>query len=921
MRARRIIRRVLIVVLLSTIAACSKPISSLLDDAEQLIAQADYRTAAIQLKNVLQKDPDNVEARWLLSQVYIELEAGADAEKELRRAEALGSPQQLITPALARALLLQGKTDDVLRLEPISDAPDESMADLAAARGLAYLAKGYTAVADEATADAIRLGPESRFVTSARARYLIAEKRLEEARKILNQLQETHPDYGIGWSLLGDIHTLEDDLANAESFYTRAADNRPGDMQDVFKRAQVRLRLQKREEALADLVSLTKTLPKLQPAWYLQGLIQYQNQDFGAAREALKRSQELNGGHVPTLLLLGWSDFMLGNLYQAEEAAQRAVTLMPNLVPARQLLANILLRQGRASEAEELVLPAAKAQPGNVAILLLLANSLMTQGDSAKATKVLEQIPGLAPTAATEQTRAGIALLWAGSPQAAVVVLEQAKELDPERADTNSALVAALLNTQAFDEALASAERFRELNPSDPGALRLVAFAHLARGEREPAMQMLREVLDVLPGDPKSSIALARLLDHDEKVEAATDVLETALANNTGNEDLLVALAQRAMQQGRAEQAKSYLLRATRTGTAGETARSMLAQQFLAEREPRRALDVLPGEARLDHPQLLRLRVQANLQLKALEDARNDLERLVRIESAAAEHRFQLASVYGALGERKKMRESLDKAAELAPDDPIIALAKARLHASDNELDAARRWLDKAASPADDPEVLRVRLMIASKENDIAEQVRLSEKLLEVQPSSQTVLQLAEAYLQSGQAGLRETLLEGWLHEHPGDPAVSLVLAKSYGDAGRPRDAVNLLRPLVEQHPGNTVFINNLAWHLREVDPAEAVVFAEKAYSAEPENSSILDTYAMVLARNGQFEQALRVLDRGIARASQPAYLQLQRINVLILSGDVVTAQEELEKLKAAGLPEGFTAQVNELEARLARRD
>jgi Tfp pilus assembly protein PilF len=70
--------------------------------------------AVIDLKNALQQDPDYAEARLLLGKVYLRLGDGVTAEKELRRAQDLGEDRARASVPLATALLLQGRSDQVL---------------------------------------------------------------------------------------------------------------------------------------------------------------------------------------------------------------------------------------------------------------------------------------------------------------------------------------------------------------------------------------------------------------------------------------------------------------------------------------------------------------------------------------------------------------------------------------------------------------------------------------------------------------------------------------------------------------------------------------------------------------------------------------------------------------------------------------
>ena len=53
-----------------------------------------------------------------------------------------------------------------------------------AARALAHLAKGEKPRADQLTAEALKLAPDNRFATAARARVLIDANMLDEAERL-----------------------------------------------------------------------------------------------------------------------------------------------------------------------------------------------------------------------------------------------------------------------------------------------------------------------------------------------------------------------------------------------------------------------------------------------------------------------------------------------------------------------------------------------------------------------------------------------------------------------------------------------------------------------------------------------------------------------------------------------------------------
>ena len=73
----------------------------------------------------------------------------------------------------------------------------------------------------------------------------------------------------------------------------------------------------------------------------------------------------------------------------------------------------------------------------------------------------------------------------------------------------------------------------------------------------------------------------------------------------------------------------------------------------------------------------------------------------------------------------------------------------------------------------------------------------------------------------------------------------------------------------------------------------------------------------MVLAKNGQFAQALKVIDRAVDRAQDSIYLKLERVEILELSGDRQRAAEQLAAVVAGGVPSELQDRVDAMMRRL----
>ena len=139
------------------------------DDAQRFLQQAkrlyengEFRGAVIELKNALQENPSLAEARLLLGRTYLLLGDGQSAEKELKRAKALGMEGAELQVALAEAFVKQRRFEDVLaQLESLAEASKELEGRAFTLRGIAQLGLDRAGAAKESFKRALQVDPDS----------------------------------------------------------------------------------------------------------------------------------------------------------------------------------------------------------------------------------------------------------------------------------------------------------------------------------------------------------------------------------------------------------------------------------------------------------------------------------------------------------------------------------------------------------------------------------------------------------------------------------------------------------------------------------------------------------------------------------------------------------------------------------------
>ena len=109
-------RSAIVVALALTLVGCGKTPEQHFQQAQQRVQKREYKAAIIELKTVLQEQPDNREARQLLGEVYFKNAAYPDALKELSQARSLGTPDEQVLPTLAEVYVRMGEPQKTLDL-------------------------------------------------------------------------------------------------------------------------------------------------------------------------------------------------------------------------------------------------------------------------------------------------------------------------------------------------------------------------------------------------------------------------------------------------------------------------------------------------------------------------------------------------------------------------------------------------------------------------------------------------------------------------------------------------------------------------------------------------------------------------------------------------------------------------------------
>lgn len=873
-------------------------------EAEQAIAKGDVKTALIQLKNALVVNGDNMRARWLLGELQLEAGAGAAAEKELRKARELGVDEEAVLPKLARALVLQGKFDEVILLRPSKSYGPNPDGELLATQAFALLAKGRVQEAEAKVAEALGRVADSPHALTTKAQILLTQDRAPEAEALLRQAVKKSPDHAPAWSLLGDLDSQANKPEAALEDYTQAIDNRENNAEDRLKRALLNIQLERFDQARQDIAALKAA--GMGAAHYAEGLIHFQQRQYKEALDAFALVLKQNPDHFLTSFFAAVANAELGNLEQADTLATRVYAANPQYIPGRKLLALLKARRGDFKEVENLLRPVVQAKEDDVFAMNLLATALLRTGATDEAVGLLDRVAKIQPDSPQAQARLGASLLLGGKQNQGIEHLRTAVGLDPKLQQADLLLILNHMRAKQWDKAQAAVAAFQERNPGSPLPHTLRAQIQLAQGNRAKALEALDRANQIAPGDPGANMLLAALANQDKNLDQARGYYEAILKHHPDHVPALVRLAELESRTGKAEAMETHLRAAINAAPAAVAPRVFLARYRLLQGKPREALELL-GEVEDKggrDPTFLSTLGQAQLADKAPEKARRTFDKLVEVAPKSEEAHFLLARTAAMQGDAKAMEASLETSLKLRPDYFPARLAYTRLLLLRRDLKGGEESLAllKKSKP-EDPNVKLLEGLVASVRDRPEEAAAALGDAFETAPTTTTLLALFGQTWKDGDKGAALAMLEKWLTDHPQDLKARFTLAEALVASDRKADAITHYQAILKQAPESVPALNNLAWHLRDTDPKQALEHARKAAELAPKAPDVLDTYAMLLAANGDVVLAQRTLERALDQRPDSRVMRYHKAQLLNQAGNREQAIALLKEVLASDQP------------------
>jgi tetratricopeptide (TPR) repeat protein len=391
----------------------------------------------------------------------------------------------------------------------------------------------------------------------------------------------------------------------------------------------------------------------------------------------------------------------------------------------------------------------------------------------------------------------------------AIQELEALKQLTPSDERVFYALGGAYFEAGEPEKAIQAFERFQDLSPDADNGYREIAKYYDAKDQDDKAVEYLTKALQAKPDSAESLAILSQIYSKQNKNKEAIPVLKKLL-QITGNERVSRQLASNLIEDGQYSEALKTLNDMTKAGSNDKANQILVGRAQIGMREYSKAIQTFKS---------------------LLEDSRLEAE-------TSMEAQFYLALAYEQSGQNEQAAKIYAKLLQQTPPNS-------------NENKSNR---------------LVFQQRLANVYRDMGENekaIAIYQEIVKTDPKTNP--QLIDTYRVSRQfekaLGLGKQLYE----KDPADTHIAIVYARTLADAGKYKDAVEILNKLLQSNPQDIdIYVNLSQIYLQEKKYPEAEKVLRRAEDRKMENEQdrerVMFQRANIYEKQKDFDRAESVV-------------------------------------------------------------
>ncbi|HHO59736.1 MAG TPA: PEP-CTERM system TPR-repeat protein PrsT, partial [Thiotrichales bacterium] len=916
---KSVIRQHLVVAAL-LLSACggSMDEAQMLQQAKSYLQQNQVRNAIIELKNTLQANPENAEARYLLGELNLNAGNMAAAEKEFQRALSAGWPAEQAVIGKLRAMVEQRKYREVLADEtPVDGWTPRAQANRLALQATALAGLGDTDAANQRLQAAQAQDDSAYDVLKATVQLQLLAGQNEAAGETLEKALTAYPDDPALLLLRANQLIHVDKRPQAIATYQQIIDAARGGAMSMstrnaqlglLKLATVEKNYKLAHKALAALRAGAAGDPEVN---HFGAVLAYEEKDYDKAIEYLQQVLKVAPSHAPSLLLAGASNYARKDFEQAEHYLSRYVVTNPESSRARKLLGRTYMALGQFREAHREFQAALKQHPDDAELIALVGLSEINSGQVQSGIDELEKALAIAPDSASLKQQLARAYIAKGQTDEAIRQLDEVLKNNDAAYQARYMKVFAYIRDNKIDAARQTAREMLAVSPDNADVLTLLGNVEVVAGDKKKARDYYNQALKINDAHTGAEMNLAKLDEAAGDVAAAEQHYRAIIQKKPDDPRAMINLARLAGQQKDTAGQVKWLEAARQADRKDLVSRISLVEIYLRQNNIANAEAIIREleESHAGAPALLAVKGRLYMKQKRYTEAESVFSELINARPEQDLGYYLQAQNMILAGETQAALNNLRKAHKLKPDSIRNSILLARVEQAAGNYDRAMTLADEVIKAVPDSAagyVLRGDAQTATKQYRAG--LQSYDKAWSISPAQDIAVRRFKVTRRLASADQAYPILEKWLATHPDDMVVALELARAYEVDKRNDKAIQYYEKVLKAKPESEHILNNLAWLYGLKNDARAVGYAEKAYQLNAKSPGIMDTYGWVLLNKaGATQEELREA-AGLIRQAAEALPDIPEIQYhyavsLMKTGREDEGRKQLEELVNSDRP------------------